>query len=96
MMHDSRDAIVPDDFRLRLKDLHRERLLVGDNAAARHERIQEAARTVLLMRLDKALGKAARFRRLIDELRVVALDAQRRCQLAAELPGRRCRFLFRS
>jgi len=74
-----------DDLRLRLKDLHRERLFVGDNTAARHERIQEAARTVLLMRLDKALGKAARFRRLVDEFRVIALDTQRRCQFAAEL-----------
>ena len=37
------------------------------------------------MRLDKALGKAARFRRLVDEFRVIALDIQRRCQFAAEL-----------
>ena len=35
--------------------------------------------------LDKALGKAARFRRLVDEFRVIALDIQRRCQFAAEL-----------
>jgi len=74
-----------DDLRLCLKDLHRKRLLVRNDAAARHERIQKAARTLLLMRLDKALGKAARFCGLIDELRIIALDAQRLRQLAAEL-----------
>ena len=76
-----------DDLRLRLKDLHRERLIVGNDTAARHKRIQEAARALLFMRLDEARGKAARFRRFIDELRIVALDAQRRRQLAAELPA---------